>query len=142
MSNDFAVTIKPAFEFLAHRGYRLTYEDVSSSFDNGSLIYEGEGQRVTIERDRGQVSFTMRSRTDYHDVDEEILRLLLADASHYRKPESGRQFTVESSATFLRTNLSTLEGLFAASRVQETIRRAEALKIERAEALFGPLEQR
>ena len=134
--------VKPAFEFLAQRGYRLTHEDVSSSFDNGSLIYESENQRVTIVRDRGQVSFTMRFRSDYHDVDEEVLRLLLADAQHYRKPESPPQFTVESSATFLRTNLSKLEDLFAAGRVQETIRRSEALKTERAETLFGPLEQR
>jgi hypothetical protein len=86
--NDFATKVRPAFDFLSDvNGYRLAHEGISSSFDNGVLIYESDHLRVAVVRDRGQVSFTVRGRSDYRDVDEEIVRCLLANAKHYSKAE-------------------------------------------------------
>jgi hypothetical protein len=141
--NNFATKVRPAFDFLsAVNGYRLAHEEISSSFDNGVLIYESDHLRVAVVRDRGQVSFTVRGRGDYRDVDEEILRCLLADAKHYSKTEAVPDFTVASSAGFLRTNLPAIERLFTAASLEGTIHRAQALQAERADTLFGPLNSR
>ena len=139
--NDFTVKVKAAFDFLASDGgYRLTHDHVSSSFDNGALIYESEYLRVQVVRDRGQVTFTVRAKGDYHDIDEEILALLLVNASRYTRPETVPDFEAASSARFLRTNLPAIERLFRPDEFEETVRRAEALKTQRADVLFGPLK--
>ena len=138
MANDFLTTVKPAFDFLSQGpGYRLAHEEVSSSFDNGSLIYESSGLRIHVTRDRGQVSFDVRARSGFRDYDEEILRLLLAGSRHYARPSSTPDFDVATSATFLRDRLTEIEHLFEPSLVDETTRKGEVLKNERAEVLFG-----
>ncbi len=138
MANDFLTTVKPAFDFLSQgRGYHLAHEEVSSSFDNGSLIYESSGLRIHVTRDRGQVSFDVRAKGGFRDYDEEILRLLLAGSKHYARPSSTPDFAVGTLATFLRDRLSEIEHLFEPSLVQETSLNGEALKNERADVLFG-----
>ena len=138
MANDFLTTVRPAFAFLSQgRGYHVVHEEVSSSFDNGSLIYESSGLRIHVTRDRGQVSFDVRASGGFRDYDEEILRLLLAGSKHYARPGSPPDFAVATSATFLRERLSEIEHLFEPSLVEETSRKGEGLKNERADVLFG-----
>src|SRR5215510_2573689 len=136
--NDFLTAVKPAFGFLiSERGYALVHEVVSASFDNGSLIYESPRLHITVVRDRGQISAVVRARGDHRDYDQDILRLLLANAVQYANPEDHSRFSAAGEAAFLQKHLSDIEVLFAPTRLEDTCRIGNALMSQRADVLFG-----
>ena len=137
MANDFLSTIKPLFQFLTERGYKLLAEEDSPSFDNGLLIFQSLHLRIQVVRDRGQVLLTARSPVDHRDYDEDILRLLLAGAPRYSRPAVPSDFKASTAAAFLRQNIQQIEGLFAPGAAEETLRRGDLLKNDRADVLFG-----
>jgi hypothetical protein len=130
--NDFRASVKPHFDFLVHeRHYRLVYDEVSDSFDNGIVIYESALLHISVVRDRGEVGFKVRPQHQPHEFDAQILRHLLESEYRFSSSRPMPFHSAPGQAAFLRESLRDIERLFAPALSHETIRRGEALKAER-----------
>jgi hypothetical protein len=132
-SNDFARKVKPLFDFLVAQGYRLIHEEISSSFDNGVLVYQSDHLRVEVVRDRGDVWFSVSAPGHERSVDQEILGLMLIHAEHYARAEPVQEDQTTWSAGFLRANLSAIEQLFAPGALSHSVTQARVLQDERVD---------
>lgn len=137
-TNDFLLTVKPAFDFLvSDLGLALVEAEAGESSGNGVLHYRGRHLWLRIIRDRGDIFVNLGGHHAIGETDSHVLIAVLNGATSIRETWPPEPPTIAAAQRFLRAHLGRLEELFAPGNAEQTMSLARRFASERADLMFG-----